>query len=66
MEGYRIILTTIWDEDNYEQKEMVDQVREYLADTFSFQISKEATRIVNSKYASSCLDHWYTDHCAAR
>ena len=50
-----------WDEDNYEHKEMSNQVREYLADTFSFQIIKEETRIGNSKDASSCLDHCYTD-----
>ena len=50
-----------WDEDIFEHKEMSNQVREYLADTFSFQIIKEATRIGNSKDASSCLDHCYTD-----
>ena len=40
---------------------MSNHVREYLADTFSFQIIKEETRIGNSKDASSCIDHYYTD-----
>ena len=34
----------MWDEDNYELKEMANQVREYLADTLSFQIIKEKPR----------------------
>ena len=50
-----------WDEDNFEFKEMANQVREYLADTSSFQIINEETRIENSKDASSCIDHCYTN-----
>ena len=48
-------------EDNFEFKEMANQVREYLADTSSFQIINEKTRIGNSKDASSCLDHCFTN-----
>jgi len=40
---------------------MANQVREYLAETLSFQIIKEETRMGNNKDASSCLDHCYTD-----
>ena len=50
----------MWDEDNHELKEIANQVRKYLADSLSFQIIKEETRIGNSKDASSCLDHCYT------
>ena len=44
------------DEDNFEFKETANQVREYLADTSSFQIMNAKTRIENSKDASSCKE----------
>ena len=40
---------------------MANQVREYLADTSSFKIINEETSVGNSKDASSCIYHCYTD-----
>ena len=40
---------------------MAYQIREYLVDASSFQITNEKTRIGNSKDASSCIDHCDTD-----